>query len=312
MNLSHRQALIEAFDAFNCRSQQLEQSYRALEERVASLSRELNQGSAEQRQYDENAAVRTMFDRQQRLGALGEMAASLAHQIRTPLSAAMLYAAHLAKDALPAGDRRRFSGRLLERLQHLERLVNDMLSFARGGQSGDEHFSVADLCGALHRSVEEQLASAGARWHVSDLAADAILCGNRDALLGALGNLVINALQASQAVPVLELQTRLTDTGVVEIRLRDNGPGIPEDIREHIFEPFFTTRSGGTGLGLAVVKETVRAHQGVIAVRTPAGGGTEFSIQLPNAAAVALPLPSGTRSRPVNAAVPAAAIRGAN
>lgn len=313
MNPPHSQALVEAFEAFNQRSRQLEQSYRALEDRVAALTCGLTQARAEGTpQPAETDVVQSMLDRQRRLGALGGMAASLAHQIRTPLSAAVLYAAHLAKDELPAGDRARFSGRLLERLQHLERLVNDMLSFARGGQAGDEHFSVTDLCDALYLSVEDQLQSAGAHWHACNLADDAILCGNRDALLGALANLVVNALQASREAPVLALHTRLTDDGLVEIRLDDNGPGIPEDIRERIFEPFFTTRSGGTGLGLAVVKETVRTHRGVISVRTPAGGGTEFTIRLPNAAAVALPLPSGTRSRSFNAVVPTAAIRGTN
>lgn len=311
MKPSHSQALVEAFEAFNHRSRQLERSYRALEDRVAVLTCGLTQARAE-RQPAETDAVQTMLDRQQRLGALGGMAASLAHQIRTPLSAAVLYAAHLAKDELPAGDRARFSGRLLERLQHLERLVNDMLSFARGGQAGDEHFSVTDLCDALHLSVEDQLQSAGAHWHVCNQAADAILCGNRDALLGAFGNLVVNALQACTATAVLDLRTRLTDAGLVEIRLRDNGRGIPEELHERIFEPFFTTRTGGTGLGLAVVKETIRAHQGHISVRTPADGGTEFIIQIPNAAAVALPLPSGTRSCHFNAAAPGTAACGAN
>ncbi|MBZ0072870.1 MAG: HAMP domain-containing histidine kinase [Gammaproteobacteria bacterium] len=311
MNPSPSQVLVDAFDAFNQRSRQLEHAYRALEGRVAVLTTELVRARAgHPHQPAETDAVQGVLDRQQRLGALGEMAAGLAHQIRTPLSAAMLYAAHLAKDELPAGDRARFSGRLLERLQHLERLVNDMLSFARGGQVDDEHFTVGELCDALQRSVEEQLQQAGAHWQVCNQAADASLCGNRDAVLGALGNLVVNALQASTTTPVLELQARLTGTGLVEIRLRDHGPGIPAGLRERIFEPFFTTRSGGTGLGLAVVKETVRAHQGRIAVQTPAGGGTEFIIQFPNAAATALP--SGGRSRYLNAAAPGSAVCGVN
>lgn len=312
MNPSHSQeALAEAFDAFNQVSRYLEQSYRALEERVAGLAQELCETRTDAlRQSAESGALQAMLDRQQRLGVLGEMAASLAHQIRTPLSAAVLYAAHLAKDELPAGDRARFSGRLLERLQHLERLVNDMLTFARGGQTGDEHFSVSDLCEALYHSVEDQLQDAGARWQACNSAADAILCGNRDALLGALGNLVVNALQATAVAPVLDLHVRLTDAGPVEIRLRDNGPGIPLELHQRIFEPFFTTRNGGTGLGLAVVKETVRAHHGCITVRTPVEGGTEFIIQLPNAATTALS--SGRRSHCRNAVISAGAACGAN
>lgn len=232
-------------------------------------------------------AQQEQANRQQRLAAMGEMAASLAHQIRTPLSAAVLYGSHLAKHHLPAAERTRFATRLAERLKHLERLVNDMLAFARGGRGGADCFTVRELLCDLSASVEAQLQSTGAQWRIDDSNADAPLLGNKDALISALGNLVANSLQVIPQGAVLDVRVNVTNGGGIELRLRDNGPGIPPDIRARIFEPFFTTRAGGTGLGLAVVQATVRAHRGSVHVEAPADGGTEFVLRLPTAAAVA-------------------------
>lgn len=237
-------------------------------------------------------AQQEQLNRQQRLMAMGEMAASLAHQIRTPLTAAVLYGTHLSKDHLPAGERARFASRLAERLKHLERLVNDMLAFARGGRGGADCFTIQELLNDLHASVEAQLLAAGAQWRIDSDAAELPLLGNKDALVSALGNLVANSLQAMPQAAVLNVQARATGDGCVELRLRDNGPGIPADVRAHIFDPFFTTRPGGTGLGLAVVQATVRAHRGHVHVESPADGGSEFVLSLPTAVSVA-ELPGG-------------------
>jgi two-component system sensor histidine kinase FlrB len=113
------------------------------------------------------------------------------------------------------------------------------------------------------------------------------LLGNKDALVGALGNLVANSLQAKPQGAVLSISAHAAIDGHIELRLRDNGPGIPAELRAHIFDPFFTTRPGGTGLGLAVVQATVRAHRGSVHVEAPAGGGSEFILRLPTATAVA-------------------------
>lgn len=260
----------------------------------------------------ETHALQERLNRLQRLSAMGEMAASLAHQIRTPLSAAVLYGSHLAKDYLPAGDRARFAGRLSERLGHLERLVNDMLSFARGGQGGDTRFTVRELLSALYQAIEPQLQAANAQWHMCNPIPNTPLLGNRDALIGALGNLVNNSLQAMPNDAVLELRTELGRDGEVALRLRDNGPGIPAETRARIFDPFFTTRPGGTGLGLAVVQATLRAHHGSVQMETPATGGCEFVLRLPTAASLA-ELPSGEcLNYLTTAASPRPAVHGIN
>lgn len=232
------------------------------------------------------------LNRQQRLSAMGEMLAGLAHQLRTPLSAALLYASQLS--GMDGADTRpqQLGDRIVERLRHLERMVNDMLVFARGGQGGEaEAIPLGRLLAALEQALAPQLA--GVEWHCDCTAPEVPVQGDETALVGALSNLVINALQAAVHSPVIYLDAAQDSDGTVCIRIRDNGPGIPAEQRERIFEPFFTTRSGGTGLGLAVVRATVEAHRGEISVHSDTGSGTTFSLRLPPAPLAGI-LPSGT------------------
>ncbi|WP_297526455.1 sensor histidine kinase [Thiohalobacter sp.] len=270
--------------------------------RVSMARRDLAQGDGcillltdvtEQRQLEE------ALERQQRLSAIGEMAAGLAHQIRTPLSAALLYAGQLGHARLDAARQARFRNKLVERLRHLERLVNDMLAFARGGEVAQGGFALQDLVATLAARSEAALAAAGAclRCRLPDALAEFVLPGSVDMLGAALANLVENALQAgADAIEV----TAGDDAGFLILEVADNGPGIAEADRERVFEPFYTTRSEGTGLGLAVVRNTVEAHGGRIRVR-PAETGARFEIRLPRAAAEPLPTDSTTGMAPLAA-----------
>jgi len=107
------------------------------------------------------------------------------------------------------------------------------------------------------------------------------LQGNQDALLGALANLCMNALQACAREPRIEIRVALTKNGLLSISLKDNGCGMDRETRSHIFDPFFSTKTDGTGLGLAVVKAVVESHQGRIAVYSRPGRGCRFRIFLP-------------------------------
>lgn len=231
-------------------------------------------------------------NRQERLSAMGEMVASLAHQLRTPLSAGLLYATQLVRMDDTDATRQRFAHNIVERLRHLERMVNDMLLFARGGQIETGAIPVAQLLDSLHQMMEPQLQQAGAQWRSEINVRDAIIHGDEAALLGALSNLVANSLQAAVQPPVITIAAEQEVDNTIVIRFEDNGPGIPADVRERIFDPFFTTRSGGTGLGLAVVRATVEAHRGDIEVFSHADSGTTFVLRLPPAQ-LAGALPSG-------------------
>jgi two-component system sensor histidine kinase FlrB len=221
------------------------------------------------------------LERQQRLGAMGEMSARLAHQIRTPLASALLYTSHLSRDDLTSSQRARFSGHCLARLRHMERQINDMLIFARGGQFQTEAVDLSALLTELVQTLEPALGERSTRLQVQDTSdGKALVYGNRDALLGALINLANNALEHGREGGVLKIRL-CPGQQEWELDFSDEGPGIPEHLRARIFDPFFTTRSDGTGLGLSVVQSVALAHRGRIGVRPRAQGGSCFSLVLP-------------------------------
>ncbi|MFC3912171.1 nitrogen regulation protein NR(II) [Pseudaeromonas sharmana] len=215
----------------------------------------------------------------ERLSALGKMAASLAHQIRTPLAAAMLYGANLANRTLSQDARSSFQRKLMDRLRDLENQVSDVLLFARNGEQ--QVVSVIELT-ALIDSVEAG-AEAMIQQHQAQLRIEmdsppVPLLANSAALASAINNLLANALQAGARSLLLSAH-KVDDEAV--IRVVDNGCGMASDVVARVFEPFFTTRSRGTGLGLAVVQSVVHSHQGKVEVASVPGEGTCFTIRLP-------------------------------
>lgn len=224
-------------------------------------------------------ATQRELQRHQRLSAMGEMAAGLAHQLRTPLATALLYAAHLGKATLPEAERVRFADKVLARLRHLEHLIQDMLMFVKGETAGQEGIPVTALLGELQQVIEPQLGS-GLTLEVSDGSAGAILLGSRKALTGALLNLLENAMQACRDGGKLNLSANRAGHEIL-LSVADDGPGIDPAIQERLFEPFFTTRSDGTGLGLAIVRGVAEAHGGSVSLDSAPGQGSRFTLRLP-------------------------------
>lgn len=235
----------------------------------------------------ETRRLQEQVSRAERLSSLGKMVASLAHQIRTPLSTAMLYAGHLAQDKIEDDMRMDCAEKLLSRLTHLEHQIRDMLIFAKGETRLAEELSIADFEKALRSAVEPVVRKADVEctWKVSRLKR-MLLC-NREALVGACLNLVNNSIEAYEPLKQerdgLELSLviePLGDRGIA-IRVSDNGPGIPKQHQKKLFEPFFTTKSQGTGLGLSVVQAVVKAHKGVFTLDSSSQGVTG-TISLPS------------------------------
>jgi two-component system sensor histidine kinase FlrB len=231
----------------------------------------------------ETHRLRVQAERNERLAAMGEMAAQLAHQLRTPLAAALLYAGNLELPELADKNRISIAQKTVERLKALERLIQDMLLFARGEVLGREAFAVAELIEELRHTFEPLARARGVALAVEPEAVAAPVTGNRKALAGALTNLLENALQAVDAGGEVTLAARQEGAQLV-LAVRDNGRGIPADTLSRMFEPFFTTRADGTGLGLAIARGVARAHGGGIDVRSELGIGTEFILTLPLAA----------------------------
>ena len=226
----------------------------------------------------ESHLMNVFLARQQRLLTMGELAAGLAHQIRTPLAAALLYASQMSMPGRAAEDLARCAEKAVASLKQLDRLVNDMLAFAHGG-AAREIVSVSALLEQVAQWLRPALRR-GVRLTIRTEAPGLTVRANAPSLVSAVLNLATNALQASGADLELELLGRHAPGGRAEIVVSDDGPGVPAPIRERIFEPFFTTRARGNGIGLAIVKSVVEAHAGGVRL-APTLRGATFIIDLP-------------------------------
>lgn len=236
----------------------------------------------------ENRRLHQRLGHYQRLSAMGEMAARLAHQIRTPLASVMLHLSNLSK-VQSYGDVSRVADKCLERLHHLNRVVEDMLLFARGGTQETENLEVSEL---FRRVAEQNQTMAGqTAIQLQDDSHGAMVRGNRTMLVSMLQNLIDNAIQACGDGAQIELSARRMPRQRIQLAISDNGPGVPEDLRARIFEPFFTTRAQGTGLGLAVVHAVTRDHHAEIDLDSEPGCGAKFTITFPAVAPAAARTP---------------------
>ncbi|OAE11365.1 PAS domain-containing sensor histidine kinase [Pseudomonas simiae] len=226
----------------------------------------------------ETRHLQDQLARHERLSSLGRMVASLAHQIRTPLSAALIYASHLTDEQLPAATHQRFAGRLKERLHELEHQVRDMLVFARGELPLTDRITPSELLQSLQSAAATHVHDVNVRWQCDSHLGE-LLC-NRDTLVGALLNLIENATQASG--PGARLKVHLySREQTLRLCISDSGSGIDPVVLQRLGEPFFTTKTNGTGLGLTVVKAVARAHQGELQLHSRLGRGTCALMTLP-------------------------------
>ncbi|MDX1458253.1 MAG: ATP-binding protein [Marinobacter sp.] len=226
----------------------------------------------------ETRQLQAQLSHAQRLSAMGKMVASLAHQIRTPLSAAILYGGHLCQDELDTELRQRCANRLMSRLTHLEQQVRDMLIFARGETRLAEELSAEALVQGLRGAIEALNLANGVEVSLdANLPELSLLC-NREALVGACTNLVNNSIEAGASRVTVSLARAAQG---LEIQVSDNGPGFVAEQSSQLMEAFYTTKSHGTGLGLAVVQAVVKAHQGEFILQASEHGGACATIRLP-------------------------------
>ena len=217
----------------------------------------------------------------QPLSSLGRMVSKLAHQIRTPLSAAMLYGANLRNKKLTNDARVNFQDKLMLRLHDLEQQVNDMLLFAKSGkQAVVEPLNINQLIEGAKQAIEPQVNQVGAKVNLHFCSQGCEVLGNATALSGAIQNLINNSLSVIKTAAVIDISAYCHDD-YAYISVRDNGPGISADLADKIFEPFYTSRSQGTGLGLAVVKSVTNAHQGEVSLLSKPGEGAHFCMKIP-------------------------------
>ncbi|MBL0220851.1 MAG: hypothetical protein IPQ07_44145 [Myxococcales bacterium] len=230
-----------------------------------------------------------------RLAALGEMAAGLAHEIRNPLGAikgaAQLLITGDGKPSGPAADTREFLDIIVEEANRLNNVVTRFLDYARAERPGREGADKVDLNSVVRKTEQllrqENLKNVELRVRLDDQLPQ--IAGDPESLMQVFLNLGQNALQAMPEGGTLEIlstrrrRSRLGYGQFAEVRFRDTGVGIPRDRLKKLFIPFYTTKQKGTGLGLAISHRIINQHGGTIEVRSTIGQGSTFSVFLPAA-----------------------------
>jgi two-component system sensor histidine kinase PilS (NtrC family) len=228
--------------------------------------------------------------RAERLQAVAELSASLAHEIRNPLASIRSSVEQLARARHAGDDERVLAGLIVRESDRLSRLLSEFLDFSRVRAAKSEPVDLHAVASAAVRLVREHpdcrpdttLKVRGTR---------TIMQGDEDLLHRAVANLVLNAAQAVAGPAAITVDVGLASPGelpsglaidhAVRLSVSDDGPGIPDDIRERLFEPFVSGRAGGTGLGLAIVQRAIEAHRGAVLVDSAPDSGTTFTIYLP-------------------------------
>ncbi len=224
--------------------------------------------------------LQNLADRQNRLAAMGQMAAGLAHQLRTPLSSAVLYASQMENINLQPEQQGRAVEKIRTSLRYLEKLINDMLMYAKGGEFADSSFLLNKLLVSFYSRIETQLQQSNTKLNINNQMSDISLKGSLDALVSVLTNLAENALQVCEENCVIELSV-YQQADFVILAMKDNGPGLTQEQQLHIFEPFYSERINGTGLGLAVAQSIAQAHHGDLMVKSEPDNGCTFYLCLP-------------------------------
>lgn len=293
--------LTRAVEAFNASTSSLEGAYQALQSRVADMTAELE---AKNRLLEDSLARQRQLEaeaiRHGRLAAMGEMAATLAHEIRNPLGSMELFSSLLLEDLSEHPAAQRLVGQIAEGIKDLNHLVSNILGFTRVATPRVQRIDVAAAADDAIRYAGTLLAE-NRIGIVRDYGAEPVLAAADGAVVRHVFlNLVRNAAQAMEDGGTLTVRVRHGARAAVAFA--DTGPGIPEETREQVFEPFYTTRERGTGLGLAVVKTLVEAVGGEVTHVPGSEGGACFIVTLPLAAGEGGRAASGRDAYPVASA----------
>ena len=278
--------LQSAFEVFTGATAVLERQYRALQAHVEALRTELDEkqraltASIERQRCLESQALR-----HGRLAAMGEMAATLAHEVRNPLGAMELFVGMLGEEVADRPTARRLVGQVAGGIADLNHLVSNILDYTR---LPEPRRATVDLETVIDEALAASAPALGADVRVERRRArDARCAVDRGLLLQTLLNLFRNAAEAMQGGGTLRVAVEPAARWV-RVVVADTGPGVPRGREEAIFAPFFTTKERGTGLGLAVSRAAVAAHGGTIAIRPRASTdphGAVFVLTLPRGAA---------------------------
>jgi len=257
-------------DAYNAVTERLKRSHDALTVEVRRLREQLKAKDEELR-------------RRERLAALGEMAAGMAHEIRNPLGGILLYAQMLEDDTRDRPAACSLAGQIAGASRKLDAIIADILAFADGCALRLGPVSLVEAVGEVVELLRPVWTTKGCGVSVAVSAGDVVIEGDGSQLRRAVLNVVCNAVEAAGPGGMVRVEVGRSEgeRGGAWVDVSDSGPGVPEELRDRVFNPFFTTKDSGTGLGLAIVHRIIDLHGGRVVIGESELGGAQFRFELP-------------------------------
>jgi len=219
--------------------------------------------------------------RREKLAAVGNLAAGVAHEIRNPLSSIRGYAAYFGAKFPPGSEDRQAADIMVREVDRLNRVISELIEFARPSDLRRRPVQLADLAAHAARLTRPDAMARGVTVDLAAAADGPEILADPDRLTQALLNLCLNAIQAMEAGGVMRLSTGMAPDGRAFIEVADTGSGIDPAERDRAFDPYYTTKPRGTGLGLPIAHKIIVAHGGEIRLSKRPEGGTSAMVYLP-------------------------------
>jgi len=219
-------------------------------------------------------------ERSQQLSLVGQIAAGVAHEIKNPLASIKGSADILSDNTTTLQEKREFRDLLQKEIKRIDGTVTEFLNFARPKETCLKPMNLSETISISVRQLEAQATHQQVTLK-SEIDDTIMINGDSEKIRQMTLNLLLNALQASNAGATITVCLTNSRASLAELTVADTGKGIEQENLQRVFEPFYTTKSAGTGLGLAIVKSIVEAHQGNISIRSRLSQGTIVLVQLP-------------------------------
>jgi len=277
-------ALKSMFNDFLERSSQLESAYASLQEEIKKVNLELERKNAELRSsLARREALEREVQQAKTMAALGEMSATVAHEIRNPLGAMGMWAGLLERDMDPEDPKRKTLGKITDGLSKLNKIVTNLLVYTRPMTAEFRTVRLDALLEEIVDFTEVEIGRLGREIAVEkkfECQEGIYVKADPEKINQAVINLCLNAVQAMEDGGLLCVRLS-TDGEYAQFSIVDTGCGIGTENITKIFDPFFTTKEDGTGLGLAIVKKIIESHMGTIEIASERGVGTSVKCCLP-------------------------------
>lgn len=264
--------LAAVIQTYNEVTERLKVSHELLRREVCRLREQVNEKNKE-------------LQRRERLAALGEMAAGVAHEIRNPLGGIGLYASLLERDLADRPKQQEIAMRISSGVRNVDSIIGGILAFAGGAEPNRQRARLDEILDETLTQAARRVLELDAQIDVDPVLRGVELFCDVGQMERALLNLILNALDAAGTGGHVWLRPggRQDREGLFPVVVEDDGPGIAPQFLQRVFNPFFTTKDTGTGLGLAIVHRIAEAHAGRVTARNREGGGAAFVLSIPAA-----------------------------